>query len=194
MRARAISREEIRVSSAINALGTGSGRGSTGICLYHLDCWTIPREKARKTLGSFLTLHLARHICEDNSEKEICLTSSHTLLTATLSSTLAIPDDSKKGRKRNPRIKETDLFPSHHHLINVPQGKNCYFPWYVTGWKPEASHQVSHKFAEGSKEAWGILMSSHFPVLWGIHEKRASLWALQFFCKWLHALNFGNWT
>lgn len=70
-------------------------------------------------------LHLAKHICEEDSEKEICLASSHTLLTSTLSPTLATPDDSKEGRKRNPRIKETER----HHLINVPQEKKkqtCY--------------------------------------------------------------------
>lgn len=99
---------------------------------YHLGCWTIPQEKARQPLGSFLKLHLAKHICEEDSEKEICLASSHTLLTSTLSPTLATPDDSKEGRKRNPRIKETER----HHLINVPQEKKkkpVTYPWYVSG-------------------------------------------------------------
>lgn len=65
-------------------------------------------------------LHLARRICEEDSEKEISLASSHARLTTTLSPALAIPDDSKEGRKTNPRIKEAE----HHHLIYVPQEKN----------------------------------------------------------------------
>lgn len=89
---------------------------------------TIPQEKARKTLGSFLILYLTRHIYEEDSEKEICRASSHTLLTTTLSLTLAIPVDFKEGRKRNPRIAEAD----HHHLINVPREKTVTSPWCVT--------------------------------------------------------------
>lgn len=65
-------------------------------------------------------LHLARHICEEDSEKETCIASSCALLTTTLSPALAIPDDSEEGRKRNTRIKETE----HHHLINMPREKN----------------------------------------------------------------------
>lgn len=45
---------------------------------------TVPQEKARKPVGSVLTLYLTRHVHEEDSEKEICLASSHTLLTTTV--------------------------------------------------------------------------------------------------------------
>lgn len=51
-------------------------------------------------------LHLARHICEEDSEQETYLASSHALLTTTISPALAILDDAKEGRKGSPGIKK----------------------------------------------------------------------------------------
>lgn len=74
----------------------------------NLDWWTVHQKKARKLQGSFLVLHLARHICEEDSEQETCLTSSHALLTTTISPALALPDDIKQGRKGSPGIKKRE--------------------------------------------------------------------------------------
>lgn len=68
----------------------------------------IHQEKARKLQGSFLVLRLARHIFEEDSEQETCLTSSHALLTTTISPVLAILDDAKEGRKGNPGTKKME--------------------------------------------------------------------------------------
>lgn len=53
-------------------------------------------------------LHLARHICEEDSEQETCLASSHALFTTTISPALAISGDAKEGRKGSPGIKKME--------------------------------------------------------------------------------------
>lgn len=56
--------------------------------------------------------------------------SSHALLTATLSPTLAIPSDAKEGGKRYPKLKQN----KEYYLFSMHQEKTVVvYAWCVTG-------------------------------------------------------------